>query len=275
MYAVIKFYHKTRTIAIGRKNWYNYYIKREVGDLMYKNYIFDLYGTLIDINTDEWSDDLWKKMSVFYGYRGAHYTYDELHSEYDRHVKNEKRAIHKKHPDYSVIDIKMEKVFRKLYTQKGVRATKALVLSTAEVFRCYSTKYIRLYDGVVDLLDTLRAKGKKIYLLSNAQRSFTENELNMLGLTDYFDGICISSDEECSKPDTNYFRILFDRFGLEKSESIMVGNDYLSDIGGAADFGIDSLYIHQSISPEIDGELRSTYTVMDGDVFKIKKLTVL
>lgn len=28
---------------------------------MYNNYIFDLYGTLIDINTDEWNDDLWKK----------------------------------------------------------------------------------------------------------------------------------------------------------------------------------------------------------------------
>ena len=54
----------------------------------------------------------------------------------------------------------------------------------------------------------------------------------------------------------------------------MIGNDYISDIGGAADFGIDSLYIHQSISPEIKGELRSTYTVMSGDVYEIKKHTV-
>ena len=96
----------------------------------------------------------------------------------------------------------------------------------------------------------------------------------MFDLTKYFDGICISSDEKCSKPDEKYFKTLFDRYGLEKSESIMIGNDYISDIGGAADFGIDSLYIHQSISPEIDGELRSTYKVMDGDVFKIKKLIV-
>ena len=26
---------------------------------MYTNYIFDLYGTLIDIRTDEWSDKVW------------------------------------------------------------------------------------------------------------------------------------------------------------------------------------------------------------------------
>ena len=241
---------------------------------MYKNYIFDLYGTLIDINTDEWCDDLWKKMAILYGYKGAHYTYDELKGEYLNLVSLEKVAVRKRHPEYSVVDIKIEKVFKKLFTQKGVKVTKAQVAFVAEAFRCYSTKYIKLYDGVIDLLDTLKAKGKKIYLLSNAQRYFTENELNMLGLTEYFDGICISSDEECSKPDSCYYKTLFDRYGLKKSESIMIGNDYISDIGGAAHFGIDSLYIHQSISPDIEGELRSTYTVMDGDVYKIKKLTV-
>lgn len=241
---------------------------------MYKNYIFDLYGTLIDINTDEWSPQLWKKMQILYGYKGAHYTFKELQKEYGRLIEKEKAAVRRRHPEYSVIDIKLDKVFRTLFTQRGVKPTKKDVLFIAEAFRCFSTKYIKLYDGVIDLLDTLKAKGKKIYLLSNAQRSFTENELNMLGLTEYFDGICISSDEECSKPDGNYFRILFERYGLKKNESIMIGNDYISDIGGAADFGIDSLYIHQSISPEIKGEIRSSYTVMDGDVYKIKKFTV-
>lgn len=239
---------------------------------MYKNYIFDLYGTLIDINTDEWCDDLWNKMTIFYGYHGAHYAKGELQKEYGRLIDEEKAAVRKRRSGYTTIDIVLDKVFKKLYTQKGVKATKAQVLNTAEVFRCFSTKYIKLYDGVTDLLDSLKAKNKKIYLLSNAQRSFTENELNMLGLTKYFDGICISSDEECSKPDSHYFEILFERYGLKKSESVMIGNDFRSDIGGAADFGIDSLYIHQSISPDIEGELRSTYTIMDGDVHKIKGL---
>ncbi len=242
--------------------------------IMYKNYIFDLYGTLIDINTNEWDMDLWKKMALWYGYKGAIYTPEELNSAYGRLVKEEKVKIHKKHKGYTVIDIKIEKVFRKLYTEKNIKVSKAQVLETAAVFRCYSTVYIKLYDGVIDLLDTLKAKGKKIYLLSNAQRSFTENEIIMLGLEKYFDGIVISSDEECSKPDVNYYKILFERYFLKKDESIMIGNDYISDISGAADFGIDSLYIHQSISPEIKGKLKSNYKIMDGDVYKIKKMLV-
>lgn len=241
---------------------------------MYKNYIFDLYGTLIDIRTDEWQAALWKKIALLYGYHGASYTYKELGAEYGRLIDKEKKNVRRRHPEYTVIDIKIDKVFRQLFTLKGVRPTKAQVLFIAEAFRCYSTKLLKLYDGVTDLLDTLKSKGKKIYLLSNAQLSFTSHELNMLGLLPYFDGVCISSEEECSKPDPHYFGILFDRYGLEKSESIMIGNDYLADIGGAADFGIDSLYIHQAISPEINGERRSTYKVMDGDVYKIKELIV-
>ena len=127
---------------------------------MYNNYIFDLYGTLIDINTDEWNDDLWKKIAILYAYKGAHYTYDELNEEYDRLVQAEKKAVLKKSPDTKVVDIKIEKVFRKLFTQKGIKVTKAEVLFIAEAFRCYSTKYIKLTVYLI-FLTLSRQKAKR------------------------------------------------------------------------------------------------------------------
>jgi putative hydrolase of the HAD superfamily len=241
---------------------------------MFKNYMFDLYGTLIDINTNEWDIELWEKIAILYGYKQAHYTAQELQADYGKYVEQEKKRVQKRFPEYTTIDIKIEKVFKKLFTAKNVKCTKKDVEAICTAFRCYSTVYIKLYDGVIDLLDTLKAKGKKIYLLSNAQRSFTENELNMFGLMPYFDGVVISSDEECSKPDVHYYNTLIDRYGLDKSETIMIGNDYISDIRGAKKAGLKSLYIHQSISPEIEGELVADYKVMDGDVYKIKELIV-
>lgn len=241
---------------------------------MFKNYLFDLYGTLIDINTDEWQKELWEKLSILYRYKGADYSADEIAEDYGKFVAREKALVHKRHPEYTQIDIKIEKVFRELFKQKGVKTTKREIAEICTAFRCYSTVYIKLYDGVIDLLDTLKAKGKGIYLLSNAQRGFTENELNMFGLTEYFDGIVISSDEECSKPDVHYYDILIDRYNLNKAETIMIGNDYISDIKGAKDAGLKALYIHQSISPEIKGRLLADYKVMDGDVYKIKELIV-
>ena len=38
----------------------------------YENYVFDLYGTLVDIHTDEEPRELWEKLVLFFGYYGAH-----------------------------------------------------------------------------------------------------------------------------------------------------------------------------------------------------------
>ena len=39
--------------------------------LPYQNYLFDLYGTLVDIHTDEDSPAAWEALARFYGYYGA------------------------------------------------------------------------------------------------------------------------------------------------------------------------------------------------------------
>mgnify|MGYP002517624889 CR=1 FL=1 len=38
---------------------------------MYHNFIFDLYGTLVDIHTNEHKPSLWKKLALSYPFQGA------------------------------------------------------------------------------------------------------------------------------------------------------------------------------------------------------------
>ena len=239
---------------------------------MFKNYIFDLYGTLIDIHTDEDTNELWQKMALFYGYKGANYTPFELMHRYKEFCAAEKTQLKKTYPDRKHIDIDLTKVFLRLYTFKKVDATKELAALTANAFRCYSTEYIRLYDGVPEFLQALKKKGKKTFLLSNAQRDFTVPEIQMLGLEKYFTDIVISSDVACKKPDQHMYEILFEKHDLIKSETIMIGNDCIADIRSSYDFGIQSLYIHQEISPPITEKLKSTWTIMDGDFTKVMPL---
>lgn len=239
---------------------------------MFKNYIFDLYGTLIDIHTDEDSSMLWQKMALFYGYRGAKYTPFELMHRYKEFCSKEKKEIKKAYPDRKYVDINLTKVFHKLYTAKNVQADMSLAALTANAFRCFSTDYIRLYDGVKEFLEALNKKGKNVFLLSNAQHDFTAPEIDMMGLRPYFTDIIISSDVACKKPDPHMYEILFDKHMLIKGETIMIGNDCVADIKSAFDFGIQSLYIHQEISPPITEKLRSNWTIMDGDFTKIMPL---
>lgn len=238
---------------------------------MYKNYIFDLYGTLVDINTNERKNSLWVKMAEFYSFNGANYTHSELKKEYLRLCKIEEDKLKEKHEEP---EIKIEKVFKKLYENKGIKTDMKSVILTGQFFRILSTKYIKLYDGVIDILELLKKKEKKIYLLSNAQQIFTEYEMRHLGIYDYFDGIVFSSDESCKKPSSKFYGILFERYNLKKHESVMVGNDWIADIEGAKNFGIDNVYLHTNISPmdTIIENVQANYIFKDGDITKLDKI---
>ncbi len=229
---------------------------------MYKNYIFDLYGTLVDISTDEDNSIVWEKLSLFYGYYGALYLPEELKEAYNSLVTP--NYSHEENPE-----IQIETVFKRLYLNKGIHPDNELVLHTGQFFRILSTKYIRLYDGIVTMLEKLNAKGKGVYLLSNAQKIFTVYELSMLDIEKYFDGILISSDYGIKKPECGFFKILLKKYGLKPEESIMIGNDSICDIAGAKKAGIDTYYIHSNISPEYIGEVDATYVQMEMDISKL------
>ncbi len=244
---------------------------------MYQNYIFDLYGTLVDINTNEGKPYLWKKTAELYAYHGAHYTPAEFKKTYLRLCASHTQAMREKN-GAKYPEIQLEYVFEDLFKEKGVTVSMDIIRTIGQAFRTISTKFLCLYDGVTDLLDSIHATGKKAYLLSNAQEMFTKHEMIALGIYDKFDGIVFSSDEGLCKPEEKFFRTVVERYGLRIDECIMIGNDAGTDIKGANLIGMDSLYIHSDISPKITdltgADIPATYKIMDGDFTKVKELVL-
>ena len=116
----------------------------------------------------------------------------------------------------------------------------------------------------------MKKNGGNVYLLTNAQRSFTWDELEILGIVDKFDGIVISSDEGCCKPDEHFYRVLLDKYSLDVKDTIMVGNDPVADIKGAKNVGLSALYIHTNLSPEIDMNTNADFFIPNGDTLKMR-----
>ena len=219
---------------------------------MYDTCIFDLYGTLVDIRTDEKKPELWERIALFYAFYGAEYTPDELHQGYDcltAEMSAGKAGIRKDaHEAYP--EIRIEDVFMALFRKKGIDADEVLSRHAGQFFRILSMEHLKLYNGTKEMLSALRDGGKKVYLLSNAQKVFTEYEMNALGITPYFDGIFISSEHECKKPDVRFFEKLIHTYGIERDRAVMVGNDGVCDIEGAKNAGLATLYVRTEISPK-------------------------
>ena len=269
---------------------------------MKKNYIFDLYGTLVDINADEARPALWKHLAEFYKVYGCLWSPKELHETFlfmdaeERSILAEK--IHTDRPE-----IKLERVFirllfekpvshakdsshpngpvsptsnilgpcydpqqmkikgvsistwRKRYAKDKEAVTTALmtsdwVVAVSNLFRITSRKYLRLYKNTVSTLKALRASGKKVFLLSNAQKIFTMPELEELGLPPLFDEMYISSDAEMMKPEKRFMELLLTKEDLDPRESVMVGNDFFSDIAIARRAGMDSFFLNTAHESE-------------------------
>ncbi len=235
--------------------------------LPYQNYLFDLYGTLVDIRTDERGRRLWERTALWYAEHGAPYTPAELRRAYLRLCAKEQAR--RENPLY---ELELRRVFRTLYAEKGVRANARLVEETAVFFRIESLRKLRLYPWVKGSFEALRAEGAKLYLLSNAQSCFTVPELRALGLEKAFDGVVISSDAGVKKPDPGIIRLLLERYGLRAGDCLMVGNEQRSDVAVAHAVGMDALYIATESSPDYDPAFRAGRELLDGDFTKIPAL---
>ena len=214
---------------------------------MYTDLIFDLYGTLVDIHTDE-NDLAWEKTALYFGYYGAVCTGAELRAAFEREMSRREAQAGQSYEMFP--DIPFDAVLAELLRNFGVTEnTDALALNAAQVFRLTATEYLRLYDGVKDALAALRKAGYRLWLLSNAQRAFTAYELRALGLTACFDGIWLSSDYQCRKPDLRFFRAPLEQMHLDPQHCLMIGNDRETDIAGARAAGISTLYMHTNLTP--------------------------
>ena len=215
--------------------------------MVYTDLIFDLYGTLVDIHTEE-TLEVWEKTALYFGYYGAHYTGEELRDAFDEEIRRRKAKAGQSYECFP--DIPFHNVMADLFRAKDVSANAdELGIHAAQLFRICSTEYIRLYPNVLESLARLRKKGYRLWLLSNAQEMFTEFELNHLGLTDAFDGIYISSSFGYRKPDTRFFRALLEERKLDPAKCLMIGNDRETDIAGAKATGLATFYMHTALTP--------------------------
>lgn len=220
--------------------------------MKYTDLIFDLYGTLVDIHTEE-DATVWEKTAIFFGFYGAHYTGKELKAAFQANLAAREAKAGQSYECFP--DIPFELVMEELFRDRGITENAAaLGIQAAQLFRISSIDYVKLYPHALEALAMLRKKGYRLWLLSNAQRIFTAYELRHLGLGEQLDGIYISSDYRCRKPDIRFYQALLEEQKLNPATCLMIGNDRETDIAGAKNAGLDTLYMHTELTPRDQAE---------------------
>lgn len=104
----------------------------------------------------------------------------------------------------------------------------------------YRTKVI---SGTFELLDHL-SKNYNLHIITNGFEEVQHIKLKESGLAKYFEQVITSEEAGAKKPAKKVFEFALMKSSARVEESVMVGDDLKTDIEGAIDIGMKSIYFN-------------------------------
>lgn len=121
----------------------------------------------------------------------------------------------------------------------------AFCLAVSDKFLSLCAHKPGVVDGAYELMDHLRSRGYRIHLCSNGFKEVQYHKLRASCLLEYFDTIILSDDIGVPKPSRTFFDKALEISGAVRETTIMIGDNYNTDIVGAMNAGIDTILFNR------------------------------
>lgn len=102
--------------------------------------------------------------------------------------------------------------------------------------------YNHLVEGAQYILDYLKAKNYTLHIISNGFQEVTERKCILSKIDHYFQTITSADSVGVRKPNPAIFEYSLGLSDAKKEESILIGDDWIADVIGAQNFGMDIIF---------------------------------
>jgi putative hydrolase of the HAD superfamily len=205
--------------------------------------LFDVNGTLIDIETDEWMEQSYRAIAHYLTYQGIALHRGEVRDLYFQIMKEQFAASAEKYPEFDVVAVWREALRRcgTAYTRSLPPETmQQMPLFLAQMQRGISRKRLVAFPQTLEVLGQLKTR-YRLAAVSDAQSAYGLPELRAVGLAGYFETVIISGDYGYRKPDLRMFQNALAALQVRPEQAIFVGNDRYRDILGARQAGMKTI----------------------------------
>ncbi len=120
------------------------------------------------------------------------------------------------------------------------------------------------FSFAIPMLESLKAEGIKIGLITNGSGVLQRSKLRILGLEDVFDAVLIGGEYGRPKPDTAIFEEMSKILGIPPHEMLYIGDNPVNDIEPSRKVGYIPVWVETTGSwefPEIEKPEFSVKTV--------------
>jgi HAD superfamily hydrolase (TIGR01662 family) len=134
---------------------------------------------------------------------------------------------------------------RGLLNDFGIEADDALADTCEEIYRAAYNRKWRAVPGARELLTSLRKLGIWIGVITNGLELRQAEKLRALRLENMIDEMIVSEKVGSKKPAQSFFEYALTRADVSPNECIVVGDLWETDIQGALNMGLDSIWLNR------------------------------
>tara|TARA_Y100000768_G_C23941833_1_gene665502 strand:- start:21 stop:752 length:732 start_codon:yes stop_codon:yes gene_type:complete len=146
-----------------------------------------------------------------------------------------------------------EKIFLEAGIRSGYSHEESSIMAN-EAFRIFfeGRNKVNFYEGVIETLDLLKSN-YSLGVITNGNA-----DLEMIGISDYFDYILTPAELNTHKPDPLMFEAAVKATGLKAGEICHVGDHPINDVKASYEFGNKSIWFKEN-GKELDLDIEVPY----------------
>jgi putative hydrolase of the HAD superfamily len=101
-----------------------------------------------------------------------------------------------------------------------------------------------LLEGALDILEYTVLKGYDVHIITNGFNDIQAKKISSSGIAHFFKNVITFENASAKKPDPKIFAYALKMANALPEDSIMIGDNWIADVMGAKQFGIDTVYLN-------------------------------
>lgn len=139
----------------------------------------------------------------------------------------------------------VERFRRPLATGDACNTSTDYCLQLSDTFLELCSTKPGVVEGAHELLRHLRSRGYRLHLCSNGFAEVQYRKIEAAGMNGCFDTVVLSDEAGANKPAPQFFDFAFAQTRADRARTLMIGDNFSTDIVGAMNAGIDTAFFNR------------------------------